>query len=102
VLSSLYIDTDSSAQATMGSPPIPDQSGQASEGQTHTAAHNMDTDDPQREGSRGRDASVDEELPAPPYSETYGEMNLRQGGFGTSTRIAGTLATVYPSAFASY
>jgi hypothetical protein len=80
----------------MASPPKTDQSGGRADSETPPA-----TGDPASEGLQRRATSSDardtpiEEVPAPPYSTTYGEMDLRQGGFGTSTRIAGIQVTIY-------
>lgn len=77
----------------MGSRPNTDQSGERAESQTPHTAHDTASDElPRRATSSDADDRPIEEVPAPPYSETYGEMDLMQGGFGTSTRIAGTLA----------
>ena len=75
----------------MEPPPYTDQS--IEEERKAPAAHHATPEDQGASPSNAPDTSI-EEVPAPPYSSTYGEMDLSQGGFGTSTRIAGALETM--------
>lgn len=78
----------------METPPDTEQSSQMADNQAAPAARDAASSDQKRPATldEARDTPM-EEVPPPPYSSTYGEMDLSQGGFGTTTRIAGTLAS---------